>query len=123
MLQRKSNYGADWEEVREWILEREGHQCWECGSERRLHVHHIERKLSKSGNGSQQTLGGDEVDDALLDVDRVQYLYHLYKTDQNTSEYLNEWKSDDLEELSEFLADATGDDRYESVMDMTLSQF
>jgi len=43
MLQRKSNYGADWEEVREWILEREGHQCWECGSERRLHVHHIEK--------------------------------------------------------------------------------
>jgi adenine-specific DNA methylase len=86
-------------------------------------VHHIERKLSKSGNGSQQTLGGDEVDDALLDIDKVQYLYHLYVTDQNTSEYLSEWKSDDLEELAEFLADATGDDRYESVMEMSLSQF
>ncbi|SDY36006.1 DUF1156 domain-containing protein [Halobellus clavatus] len=87
-------------------------------------VHHIERKLSKSGNGSQQTLGGDEADsDALLDVDKVQYLYHLYKTDQNTSEYLSEWKTDDLQELAEFLADATGDDRYENVMEMSLSQF
>lgn len=87
-------------------------------------VHHIERKLSKNGNGSQQTLGGDEVDsDALLDVDKVQYLYHLYKTDQNTSEFLSEWKTDDLQELAEFLADATGDDRYENVMEMSLSQF
>ena len=87
-------------------------------------IHHIERKLSKNGNGVQKTLGEDEKDsDALLDIDKVQYLYHLYKTDQNTSEYLSEWKSDDLEELAEFLADATGDDRYESVMDMTLSQF
>jgi len=87
-------------------------------------VHHIERKLSKSSNGSQQTLGGDGVDsDALLDIDKVQYLYHLYKTDQNTTEYLSEWKTDDLQELAEFLADATGDDRYENVMEMSLSQF
>ena len=87
-------------------------------------VHHIERKLSKSGNGSQKTLSGDEVDsDALLDVDKVQYLYHLYKTDQNTSEFLSEWKTDDLQELAEFLADVTGDDRYENVMEMSLSQF
>jgi adenine-specific DNA methylase len=87
-------------------------------------VHHIERKLSRSGNGSQQTLGGDEVDsDALLDVDKVQYLYHLYKTDQNITEYLSEWKTDDLQELAEFLSDATGDDRYGNVMEMNLSQF
>ena len=87
-------------------------------------IHHIERKLSKSSNSSQQTLGGDKLNsDALLDVDKVQYLYHLYKTDQNTSEYLSEWKTDDLQELAEFLADATGDDRYENVMEMSLSQF
>ena len=87
-------------------------------------VHHIERKLSKSGDGSQQTLGSDDIDsDALLDIDKVQYLYHLYKTDQNTSEFLSEWKTDDLQELAEFLADVTGDDRYENVMEMSLSQF
>ena len=61
--------------------------------------------------------------DALLDVDKVQYLYHLYKTDQNTSEFLSEWKTDDLQELAEFLADATGDERYENVMEISLSQF
>lgn len=76
-------------------------------------VHHIERKLNNNGKGS----------DALLDIDKVQYLYHLYKTDQNTTEYLSEWKTDDLEELAEFMADATGDERYESVMEMSLSQF
>jgi adenine-specific DNA methylase len=76
-------------------------------------VHHIERKLNKSGKES----------DTILDIDMVQYLYHLYKTDQNTTEFLSEWKTDDLEALAEFLADATGDDRYENVMEMDLTQF
>ncbi|MCD2200164.1 hypothetical protein LPA44_09655 [Halobacterium sp. KA-4] len=76
-------------------------------------IHYIESKLNKNGKGA----------DALLDIDKVQYLYHLYKTDQNTVEYLKEWKSDDLEDLADFLADVTNDDRYESVMEMGLSQF
>jgi len=75
-------------------------------------VHHIEGKLN-----------GNITSDDLLDIDKVQYLYHLYKTDQNTTEYLSEWKSSDLEELSEFMADATGDERYENVIEMSLSQF
>ena len=76
-------------------------------------IHHIESKLNKNGKGT----------DALLDIDKVQYLYHLYKTDQNTVEYLKEWKSDDLEELADFMADVTDDERYESVMEMGLTQF
>jgi adenine-specific DNA methylase len=76
-------------------------------------ITYIESKLN--GNGK----GGDK----LLDIDKVQYLYHLYKSDQNTTEYLKEWKTDDLVELADFMADVTGDERYESVMDMTLSQF
>ncbi|MFC7214301.1 DUF1156 domain-containing protein [Saliphagus sp. GCM10025334] len=76
-------------------------------------IHYIESKLNKNGLGA----------DTLLDIDKVQYLYHLYKTDQNTIEYLKEWKSDDLEELAEFMADVTDDDRYERVMEMGLSQF
>jgi putative DNA methylase len=76
-------------------------------------VNYIESKLNKNGKGA----------DALLDIDKIQYLYHLYKTDQNTTEYLKEWKSDDLQELAEFLADETGDERYENVMEMSLSQF
>jgi len=76
-------------------------------------IHYIESKLNKNGKGA----------DALLDIDKVQYLYHLYRTDQNTVEYLKEWKSDDLEDLADFMADVTDDDRYESVMEMGLSQF
>ncbi|MFC7214299.1 DUF1156 domain-containing protein [Saliphagus sp. GCM10025334] len=76
-------------------------------------IHYIESKLNKNGLGA----------DTLLDIDKVHYLYHLYKTDQNTVEYLKEWKTDDLEELAEFMADVTDDDRYERVMEMGLSQF
>lgn len=74
-------------------------------------VAHIERKLNGSG----------PIGDRLLDIDRVQYLYHLYRTDQNTAEYVKEWKTNDLEELAEFMADVTGDDRYEGVMDLDLN--
>ena len=73
----------------------------------------IEGKLNKNGKG------GDE----LLDIDKVQYLYHLYKTDQNTVEYLKEWKTEELEELANFMADVTGDERYENVMEMGITQF
>jgi len=76
-------------------------------------INHIETKLNKNGKGA----------DTLLDIDKVQYLYHLYKSDQNTVEYLKEWKSDDLEELADFMAKETGDDRYQNVMEMGISQF
>jgi hypothetical protein len=59
----------------------------------------------------------------LLDIDKVHYLYHLYKTDQNTVGYLKEWKSSDLEDLADFMTDVTGDERYERVMEMGLQQF
>lgn len=76
-------------------------------------VNYIKGKLNKNGKGT----------DALLDIDKVQYLYHLYKTDQNTVEYLKEWKSDDLAELADFMADETDDERYENVMEMGIQQF
>jgi len=76
-------------------------------------INYIENKLNKNGKGS----------DGLLDIDKVHYLYHLYKSDQNTVEYLKEWKSSDLEEVADFMADVTGDERYESVMEMGLQQF
>ena len=86
-------------------------------------INYIESKLN-SGSGSQQTLGnGDDEGDNLLDIDKVHYLYHLYKTDQNTVEYLKEWKTSDLEDLADFMADVTGDERYERVMEMGLQQF
>lgn len=76
-------------------------------------IHHIEGKLND----------GVSSGDDLLDVDKVHYLYYLYKTDQNTVEYLKEWQSDELKALGEFMATVTGDDRYERVMEMSLSQF
>ena len=76
-------------------------------------INYIESKLNKNGKGTN----------GLLNIDKVQYLYHLYKTDQNTSEYLKEWKSDDLEELADVMSEVTGDNRYENVMDMNLAQF
>ena len=86
-------------------------------------INHIESKLN-SGSSPQQTLGnGDDDADNLLDIDKVHYLYHLYKTDQNTVEYLKEWKTSDLEDLADFMADVTGDERYERVMEMGLQQF
>ena len=86
-------------------------------------INYIESKLN-SGSGPQQTLeNGDNSADNLLDIDKVHYLYHLYKTDQNTVEYLKEWKSSELEDLADFMADVTGDERYERVMEMGLGQF
>jgi len=76
-------------------------------------INYIEGKLNKNGRGS----------DSLLDIDKVHYLYHLYKSDQNTAEYLKEWKTDDLEDLADFMSEVTGDERYESVMEMGLQQF
>jgi 5-methylcytosine-specific restriction endonuclease McrA len=43
LLKRKSNYGKSWDEVREWVLERDNHTCQECGATScELHVHHLE---------------------------------------------------------------------------------
>jgi hypothetical protein len=43
-MMRHSNYGRDWDEVREWVLERDGRECKECGkADEELHIHHIEK--------------------------------------------------------------------------------
>lgn len=44
-LMKKANYGTDWRRVREWILRRDGRECWECGSGDDLHVHHIQKLI------------------------------------------------------------------------------
>ena len=78
-------------------------------------VHHIEQKLN--GNGAERGSG------TLLAIDKLHYLFHLYITDQNAIEYLREWTSDDLEDFAEFMAEETGDDRYEKALETSLSQF
>ena len=69
----------------------------------------IEKKLSR----------GEE----LLDIDKVQYLYILYTTDKNPSEWLRRWKTPQLEQLCKILAEKTGDKRYRDVMKLTLDMF
>lgn len=75
-------------------------------------VYYIEQKLNGNGNA------GD-----LLAIDRLHYLFHLYITDQDAIEYLREWATDDLKDLAEFMAEETGDDRYEKALDTSLSLF
>jgi adenine-specific DNA methylase len=77
-------------------------------------VNFIEQKLNGKSPGEA---------DNLLDIDKVHYLHHLFVTDQSTSEYLKEWKTEDLEDLADFMADVTGDDRFEKVMELNLGQF
>lgn len=77
-------------------------------------VNFIEHKLNGKSPGEA---------DNLLDIDKVHYLHHLFVTDQSTSEYLKEWKTEDLEDLADFMADVTGDDRFEKVMELNLGQF
>ena len=50
-LQQFADYGEGWEEVRNWVLERDGHNCLNCGSCENLHIHHIERFVSFERTG------------------------------------------------------------------------
>lgn len=70
---------------------------------------YIEGKLSKDGE--------------ILDIDKVQYLFILYTTDKNPSEWLRKWKTPELEQLCKILAEKTGDSRYANVMELTLDMF
>jgi adenine-specific DNA methylase len=74
-------------------------------------VHHIERKLNDDGQTA----------DSLLAIDKVQYLYHRYVTDQDVRQFLREWQSDDLRRLATFMTEVSGDERYENVLEMTTS--
>jgi len=42
-------YGPNWKEIRQRILERDDHQCQNCGSGDELHIHHIELLSSFDG--------------------------------------------------------------------------
>lgn len=65
-----------------------------------------------------------ENDEELTDLDRAQFLRYRWEHGKSVSEYLNEWEiSDDLRELCEGLADATGDDTYRNILESRLSDF
>jgi adenine-specific DNA methylase len=45
-------------------------------------------------------------------LDKAHFLRYRYEEDKSTKEYLKRWNSDDLQELCEGLAEATGDETY-----------
>jgi adenine-specific DNA methylase len=58
-------------------------------------------------------------------LDKAHFLRYRYEEDKSTKEYLERWNSDDLQELCEGLAEATGDETYLKMLgvDFSLSEF
>lgn len=72
----------------------------------------------------QERVNGD--DEVLTALDKAQFLRYRYEQGKSTQNYLSKWDVDDeLRELCEGLADATGDDTYRRVLgaDSTLGDF
>lgn len=72
----------------------------------------------------QERVNGD--DEALNSLDKAQFLRYRYEQGKSTQNYLSKWDVDDeLRELCEGLADATGDDTYRRILgaDSTLGDF
>lgn len=63
-------------------------------------------------------------DEELTDLDKAQFLRYRWEHGKSVSEYLGKWEiTDDLRELCEGLADATGDDTYRNILESRLSDF
>ncbi|TKX38067.1 DUF1156 domain-containing protein [Halorubrum sp. CGM5_25_10-8B] len=58
-------------------------------------------------------------------LERAHFLRYRYEEDKSTSEYRAEWEDDDLRELCEGLAEASGDDTYLKMLgvDVDMSEF
>ncbi len=71
----------------------------------------------------QSKVSGDNGD--LTTLDKVHFLRYRYEEDKSTKEYLERWSADDLQELCEGLAEATGDETYFKMIgvDMSLAEF
>lgn len=61
----------------------------------------------------------------VTELDRAHFLRYRYEHDQSTKEYLERWETDDLKELCEGLAEATGDEIYLRMVgvDTSLAEF
>ncbi|WP_050032186.1 hypothetical protein [Halorubrum halophilum] len=73
----------------------------------------------------QERVTGDD-GEGLTPLDKAQFLRHRYEQGKSTQEYLSKWDvDDDLRDLCEGLADATGDDTYRRLLggDSTLGEF
>lgn len=62
--------------------------------------------------------------DELTDLDKAQFLRYRWEHGKSVTNYLDEWEiTDDLRELCEGLADATGDDTYRNILESRLSDY
>lgn len=60
----------------------------------------------------------------LTDLDKAQFLRYRWEHGKSVSDYLERWEiTDDLRELCEGLADATGDDTYRNILESRLSDY
>ncbi|WP_276281877.1 DUF1156 domain-containing protein [Halorussus caseinilyticus] len=61
----------------------------------------------------------------LTDLDRAHFLRYRYEHDKSTADYLERWDADELQELCEGLAEATGDGTYLKMLgvDESLADF
>ncbi|RJT07491.1 DUF1156 domain-containing protein [Halococcus sp. IIIV-5B] len=65
-----------------------------------------------------------ENDEELTDLDKAQFLRYRWEHGKSVSGYLSEWDvTDDLRELCEGLADATGDNTYRNILESRLSDY
>ncbi|WP_277543557.1 DUF1156 domain-containing protein [Haloarcula laminariae] len=63
-------------------------------------------------------------DEEVTDLDKAQFLRYRWEHGKSVTEYLDEWEiTDDLRELCEGLADATGDDTYRNILESRLSDY
>jgi len=63
-------------------------------------------------------------DEELTDLDKAQFLRYRWEHGKSISEYLSTWEiTNNLRELCEGLADATGDDTYRNILESRLSDF
>ncbi|WP_435180439.1 DUF1156 domain-containing protein [Halorussus sp. AFM4] len=63
-------------------------------------------------------------DEELTNLDMAQFLRYRWEHGKSVSEYLRKWEiTDDLRELCEGLADATGDDTYRNILESRLSDY
>jgi hypothetical protein len=69
-----------------------------------------------------------EVQDAnsdLTELDKAQFLRYYFEQDKDANEYLARWSNDDLKQLCEGLAEASGDETFLTMVgvDTTLSDY
>ena len=104
---------ASEEQMREMVLfQMSGNDFELCGWKNEKRQAYVQDKVEE-GNGE------------LTELDKAHFLRYRFEEGKSTSEYLEQWDADALQELCEGLAEATTDDTFLSMIgaDISLSEF